>query len=561
MPKLLVLNGERKGFVFRFNDQKLGIGRDPSNALMIPDRRVSRFHASVYPRDQQWWIEDVGSVNGTLVNGRPVNTQILNYSDEIRLGSTILKFVQSNAPEIEDSNSHTQVRVISDKDSSSKVNIELALRSSPDVFEEKALPADTGELAALYKRLLIIYRVSLDLGVVSDLRTLCSRILESVLGVIKADRGFIMLRDEESGQLVLQAVYKKPGLQEDDEISFSHTVCEQVMNSGESLMISDAGQDSRFKEAQSIVLQGIRSTMCVPIKSKDRVLGILYVDTKGKVISFRKEDLEMLTALSHQAAVAIENARLFQDLQQANSELKSQQSQLIEAEKLSALGKLAGGVAHEINNPMTSILGYSQLISQQLNSDDHGPDKLKECAEFSAIVESEALRCQSIVQTLLQFGRRKKEVMALIDINQPVEAALMIAKFHIKKTRVEIKKELQPGLAHIMGDANQLQQVFLNLIINARDAMENNGGTLTIITEKSGDKEVSAKFIDTGCGIPEDKLEEIFKPLYTTKEEGKGTGLGLSITQDIVERHKGKIEVESRVGKGTTFTIRLPVTA
>ena len=134
----------------------------------------------------------------------------------------------------------------------------------------------------------------------------------------------------------------------------------------------------------------------------------------------------------------------------------------------------------------------------------------------------------------------------------------MIAKFHIKKSHIEIKKELSAHLPRVMADANQLQQVFLNLIINARDAMEKTGGILTITSSNCGQGAVIVKFTDTGCGIAEDKLEEIFKPLYTTKEEGKGTGLGLSITQDILEHHKAKIDVESTLGQGSTFTIRFP---
>ncbi len=528
---------------------------------MIPDRRVSRRHASIFTKEGQWWIEDLGSVNGTCVNGQPVLKHQLQFFDEIMLGATVIKFLALNSPHEGDSGTSAHARLLSSQEDFSKSNVVMSLGSQSFGFEEKDFSADPKLLIKLYQRLLTVYRISLDLGVVVDLKKLSSRILELVLSVIKADRGFIMLQDEESQKLILQAVYRRSGVDEGEEISLSQTIAQQVMHSGESLMISDAGADERFKEAQSIVVQNIRSAMCVPIKVKDRVLGILYVDTKGKVISFVREDLEMLTAISHQAAVAIENSELFEDLYKANQELKQQQSQLIEAEKLSALGQLANGVAHEINNPMTSILGYSQLILQQLGTPNVAEEKIKECVEFAGIVESEAHRCQSIVQTLLQFGRRKKEEMALVDVNKPIEAALMIAKFHIKKSRVEIKRELSLGMSSIMADANQLQQVFLNLIINARDAMEEKGGTLLISSSQIIGAQVIVKFADTGCGIAADQLEEIFKPLYTTKEEGKGTGLGLSIVQDILERHKAKIEVDSTVGKGTTFTIRFPVVA
>lgn len=557
MPKLFVKNGEKKGQVFYLNDQQATVGRDPGNTIVISDRQVSRRHACFNPVGQDWSLEDAGSVNGTMVNGRYIDKQPLKFNDEISVGATVMVFLPTNAPENFSAESGTKVKLVSAQETSDKVKVEMSLSRQQAAFMDGALPSDLKALQALYQRLLTVYRISNDLGVVVDLNKLLHRILELVLSVIKADRGFIMLVDEESKELVLQAVYKRPDLKEDEAISLSKTIAQQVIQTGESLIISDAGQDERFKEAQSIVFQGIRSTMCVPIKTKDKILGILYVDTKGKVISFSKADLEMLTAISHQASVAIDNAQLFADVKKANQELKQQQDQLIEAEKLSALGKLASGVAHEINNPMTSIMGYSELTVSELKRQPFTEKETKECLEFVEIVLSEAHRCQSIVQTLLQFGRRTKEETVLLDLNKPIEAALLVAKFHIGKSRVEIIKELAPGLPQISANANQLQQVFLNLIVNARDAMEK-GGTLKITSRKIDDHWVEVSFADTGCGIPEDKLEMIFKPLYTTKEEGKGTGLGLSITQDIVERHKGKIEVKSIVGKGTTFTIQLP---
>ena len=147
--------------------------------------------------------------------------------------------------------------------------------------------------------------------------------------------------------------------------------------------------------------------------------------------------------------------------------------------------------------------------------------------------------------------------MVPVDVNKAIESALVISKFHIKRAQVELKQELGAQLPSIMGDINQLQQVFLNFVINARDAIEKQG-TIMITSSLAEEKWIEVKISDTGCGIPEDKIDKIFKPLFTTKEEGKGTGLGLSISQDIIEKHQGTIDVESTVGQGTTFIVRLP---
>ncbi len=559
MPKLLVKSGEKRGFVLRFSDaSRVTIGRESSNSLVLPDRRVSRHHACVFPQGEGFIIEDLNSVNGTIVNNHHTSRHALHLGDEIMLGSTVLQYISRDASEeLQADGSTADVKVIHDEQTPQPLSVEACI--APDhvpSFEDIVSKADPETLKVACQKLMILYRISNDLGTIVDLKRLLDRINELVIEVTKADRSVIMLKDQETNELDLRAA----GSREDvpKETVISKTITSQVVRTGESILTTDALLDERFKRSESIVFQGIRSTMCVPIKYKDSILGVIHVDTKGKTVTFTRADLELLSALSNQAAVAIENARLFDDLKTAHEELKEKQAQVIEGEKLSALGKLAGGVAHEINNPLTSIMGYAQFAAQTLSKDEVTPDDVKESAEYERIIQEECHRCEQIVQDLLQFGRRKEHTMESVSINHVIERALTIARFHLKDADVEIRKDLAGRLPETIGDANQLQQVFLNLIINARDAVDH-GGSLSITTASVGGKWIEVSFSDSGCGIPPDKLEEIFKPLYTTKEEGKGTGLGLSISQDIIEHHKGVIDVESVVGQGTTFIIKLPV--
>jgi len=561
MPKLLIKTGEKKGFVFRLTDQEVLIGRAPTNTIVLSDSRVSRSHASIVPQAEQYVIKDLGSVNGTHVNNKIIEEDtVLKAGDELKLGSTRISFLPLRSPEVldEDASSVSQISIIPKEKESKELTVEhkVSAEDSSAVSHE-IKKEDTAALHKAYLHLITLYRVSHELGSIVNLQEALNKILRMVLDIMKADRGFIMLVDDETKELVPQVslVKEKEGT---EEIAVSKTIINQIMQTGKSILTSDAMQDDRFKGAESIVFHGIRSSMCVPLKFKDEILGIMGVDSKGQEVSFSKEDLELLTAICGQAAITIANAKLFEDLKEANVELKMQQKQLIEAEKLSAIGKLASGVAHEINNPLTSILGYSELSSEQLSKGQLDEKQKKECIEFLKIVRDEAHHCKRIAQSLLQFSRRQKDEMAPVDVNKSIEAALIIAKFHIKKVPIEIKLDLKDGLPEILGDANQLQQVFLNLIVNARDAMEK-GGKINISTCKTKEDFIEIKFSDTGCGIPDDRMEEIFKPLYTSKEEGKGTGLGLSISQDIIERHKGTIKVESTLGKGTTFIIQLPV--
>jgi len=560
MPKLLIRTGEKKGFVYRLTDNAIYIGRNPTNTIALVDRRVSRAHASIAPYEGNYVIEDLGSVNGTYVNDKIVERKDLEIGDEIKLGSTVLAFLSLQSPENIDGEdgSASKVNIISPEETPKGLTVELTVSSKDSkVVDADFKKEDSTTLHKAYLRLMTLYRISHELGSIVDLQKVLNEILRLVLDITKADRGFIMLVDEETGDLVPQIVRQKGDECNEGDVAISKTIINQIMETGESILVSDAMTDDRFKEAESIVFYGIRSTMCVPLKFNSKILGIMSVDSRGKEVSFLREDLELLTVICDQAAVAIKNAELFGNLKKANEELKAQQNQLIEAEKLSAIGQLSSGVAHEINNPLTSILGYTELSQLHLGKDAMCEKEKKECLEFLKIVQDEAHHCKRIAQSLLQFSRRQKDEMTSIDVNKAIEAALVIAKFHIKSVSIEIEVKLKADIPPIMGDANQLQQVFLNLIINARDSMEK-GGKITITSLNIKDKFVEIKFADKGCGIPKDKLEEIFKALYTSKEEGKGTGLGLSISQDIIEKHKGTIEVESTLGKGTTFTIKLP---
>jgi len=564
MAKLLVKTGQHKGKVYRLSEGSVSIGRDPSNAIVLPDNWVSRTHARIIQEGERFIIEDLGSVNGTRVNTRFITRHVLDGGDMIALGGTTLQFLaveSSGRLFTADSIGSVTVRVVREEDLSAEHTVELTVSPKQAIsFPGVADQADLGDFRKAYERLRVMYELIKDLVTIMDLPTLLNRVLVKVLETVKADRGLIMLLDEESGELVPAATCKREGLQGHEEIILSKTISGRVLETGQSILTLDAMRDDRFQGSESIALHKVRSTMCAPIKGKNEVLGIMHVDTKHRLASFTQEDLELLTALGFQAGIVIENAKLFEELKQANIELREQQAQLVEAEKLSALGKIAGGVAHEIGNPMTFILGYTSLTCKELEQGKLTQEGLKECADRLKLVEDEGERVIQIIRSLSHFYRYRESTMTPTDINRGVEAALRIADFHAKKGNIRVVRDFNPDLPEIMADGNQLQLVFLNLIMNARDAMEE-GGTLTITTAVENEKHLLIRFVDTGCGIPAGVIRKVFRPLFTTKDEGEGTGLGLSISHDIVKNHKGTIEVESTSGKGTTFTIRLPIRA
>ncbi len=254
-------------------------------------------------------------------------------------------------------------------------------------------------------------------------------------------------------------------------------------------------------------------------------------------------------------------------LETAYAELKKLQAQLIQSEKLAAIGELAAGISHEIANPLNVITGRAKLISMEenLNVD------IKESIE---VIDAQAKRISQIIDRLIKFSRRSEPRQELIDINNLIDETLPLLEFQIRLENIKIAKDYTQGLPEISGDRNQLQEVFLNILLNAVQAMPD-GGRISIktslerITEfgirngrrktdifKIGDEAIVIEFIDTGPGIPKEYLDRIFEPFFTTKSQG--TGLGLSVSYGIIEAHKGSIYVKSSLGEGTTFVIRLP---
>jgi signal transduction histidine kinase len=219
---------------------------------------------------------------------------------------------------------------------------------------------------------------------------------------------------------------------------------------------------------------------------------------------------------------------------------------------MASLGKLAAGIAHEINNPLGGILIYSSLLMEDLPPDDPKRNDLERIVQ-------EAGRCKEIVKSLLEFARQTEPKKEAVDINRAITDGLFFLENQALFHNIRITKRLDPSLPLVNGNAGQLKQVFMNIIINAAEAMHGNG-ELTITTlSSSSQTSALVEFTDTGEGIPEENLSRVFEPFFTTKDVGKGTGLGLATSYGIVESHGGKIGVRSKVGEGTTFTIELPV--
>lgn len=227
------------------------------------------------------------------------------------------------------------------------------------------------------------------------------------------------------------------------------------------------------------------------------------------------------------------------------------QKQIVQSEKLASLGKLAAGIAHEINNPLTGVLTYSSILLEELKETEHKDDL--------EVVVNETLRCRKIVREILNFARETRIEKERANVNQVIREMLSILEKHVNFQNISIVKDFDDSVPDMEIDINQIKQVINNLSLNASDAMPD-GGTLTIRTRFDANQNaVVIEFCDTGLGISEENIGRIFDPFFTTKQTGKGTGLGLAVTYGIIKRHNGSITVKSSIGEGTRFTVVLPV--
>jgi signal transduction histidine kinase len=312
----------------------------------------------------------------------------------------------------------------------------------------------------------------------------------------------------------------------------------------------------------------MKSFLGVPIVSKGKVFGNLYLTEKQGAEEFSEKDEDLVMTLAAQAAIAIENASLYEELDRSYQELKRSQALLLRQEKLASLGRLAAGLAHELNNPLNTIVGFVEALERRSQAETLLANReFEDFPRFLRMVQAEVDRAASIVRRLLDFARQREPSFALVDLGRLISESVSFVDRQAAVANKRIVVEPLPSPVQLKADAQMLQQLLLNLLTNALDAIEGAGEVrIAVNTGARGqgfrDQQeiVEISVADNGCGIPRENLSKVFDPFFTTKEVGKGTGLGLPICQSMVEQHGGTIEIKSEgIGKGTTVTVKLPL--
>lgn len=402
----------------------------------------------------------------------------------------------------------------------------------------------------------------------TDKREVAVITAELVAQYFKYELAVVLLADD-SGEFTIQGI---GGTQADalrealkkEEFIKPDGVTGYVARSGESRLVNDTTRDALYQPVRG---WEARSELCVAIKDGEQTLGLIDVESRQKN-AFSHNDLIAMESLAGILASVVSNANQYQKLQQtirqlraAEAELnarmeaqRSAESRLLQAAKLAAVGEMAAGVAHELNNPLTTVTGFSELVLEETPADAPHRKELE-------MVLHEARRASDVVRRLLDFSRQGERVRVNADLNEVVRDVIALTRHLIQTNNVELILDLDANLPWVSIDSNQMKQVLLNLIHNALHAMPH-GGELRVGTQqmaREGRRWAVMSVQDTGIGIEPEDQARIFEPFFTTKAGRGGTGLGLSITYGIVTDHGGNIEVASQFGRGSTFSVWLPL--
>jgi two-component system NtrC family sensor kinase len=337
-------------------------------------------------------------------------------------------------------------------------------------------------------------------------------------------------------------------------LSVGHGLIGGVAATGKTLNVNNAAQSPNLLPAakRAVQKERQRAFLCVPIHCRGRILGTLSLGRQTSQ-SFGEREVALVEATADQIGIALDNARLYSESLRQLDELKRAQAQLIHAEKLSAVGELASGVAHEINNPLTTILGQAQLLLDRADVTPHVRDRL-------TIVSDEAARAARIVQNLLLFSRHYPPERRPCSLADQARRVLELKAYQLQSDKIEVETDFEEECPPVWADENQVQQVLLNLVQNAHQAMAREDERVLTVRVRPLGAAVAVEVLDTGPGIPAELLPRVFDPFFTTKPPGEGSGLGLSVSYGIVAEHKGTLRGDNRPDRrGAVFTIELPI--
>lgn len=542
MLVLTIIQGPDRGRRFELpSDEPQLIGRS-SEALPISDQTISRRHAELTPDEGRWYIRDLRSSNGTFVNGvRVTDRRLLRIGDQIRTGMSLFVYGEDSTPKRP---SHQRDVKVVDK-GEMDVSVEQTVASNDDsVIMSSPEPSQAAEF-----QLRVIYQLTGLIGSVTDQESLLNRVMDVIFEYFHADRGFILLQEQAEATPHVVAVRRKhdeqtqidetagkPNPETKGPITASRTIVRYVMRKGVGVLSSNAMSDSRFASGDSVQAYGIRSAMCVPIKYKDKLYGVIHLDSKIANFTFTEDQLTLLTAIGVQTGLALANLKLY--------------DQRMEAERLAAVGQTVASLSHSIKNILQGMRGGADVVELGLRKSN-----MKVVANGWEIVARNQDRIYELAMNMLAYSKKRKPELEMTDVGALMQEVVELVRQQFDGKNVALLTDFDADMPPVPIDPGGVHQALLNLLNNALDACEPASGVVSLRCHYDQDRESAVISVaDNGPGLPASVMENLFQPFHSTKGL-KGTGLGLVVTKKIVDEHGGKIEVESDAESGTTITM------
>lgn len=541
------------------NQSQVTVGRHPGNVIVLALDSISRFHARIDIRGSHYILQDLNSSNGTFVNGERISSATLHDGDIVVFGNVEFNFV--NEASSQRSSKSAAISGLATIAKSPLLDIEEGaqeesrprttkviraeeIRDTSSYITPKSATVDQQTLMRVNNRLATLYALSelLRESAGQTEKEILQSVLDLVFESVHADRGAILTRfSREAKEFDVAVVkYREQPIVE-TKVSVSRTILDRVVSERVAVLSSDAQADARFEAAESIFLHNIRSTMCVPMISEGRVLGIIHLDTQSTTRQFTEEDLEFITSLATEVAVSLENMRM--------------REERIHRERLAAVGETVAGISHNVKNILLLAQGGTELLDRACQAGD-----LAQVRDSWAVVRRGIEKISKLVKDMLDYSRTRRPDLSPVDINEMICQIAEEVEEELIRKNIRLELELDETLEPIISDETGLNRSVMNLLVNAAEAISHSEGLIVVVTERMPDRTVIIRIRDNGSGIPAEKLEQIFLPFVTTKGSA-GTGLGLPMCKKAMEDIGGSISVESIVGQGSTFTLVIPMEA
>lgn len=528
MSKLVLVHGNCNQTEIALTKQ-ISLGRGISNDLKILDHNVSRKHALIENREGKFFIKDLLSTNGTIVNGLLIKEKVLSEGDQIKIGDCIFLFEKDNTQIFFPNYQNQLLQIVDDDENNSNVDIDMELETrNIKIFDDKILSKKPRELIKAYRKLSILFEIGKTLGTQSQIAPLLSKILESIFKIIPAQRGFILKIDPYTYDVIPLIVKKLETNKFKKTISISNKILNYVNKNRKGILTTEPLENNKPNI-------NIRTVICAPLFIKDTMFGYIWIDTENRNTVISSDDLELITAIAQQTSLALENIKLTDDR--------------IRTERLSAIGEMVSSVVHEIKNPLSSIQIYTELL-QDLHHD-------KDQTEYTDVILSEITRLLDTTNQILDYGQTITLITQLEDVTFLIDEVLKILEQQARLKNIKLIKKYKKSLPQVPIDHDRLKQVIFNIALNAIQMTPDNGNVIVSIALLPQKKYFRISIADNGPGIQPALKEQIFQPFFSNRRGG--SGLGLSISQRIIEEHGGRIQVDSDGKKGACFHIELPL--